>query len=122
MNKSTLKYAIHSTLYSIIIFSSAAHAATLCEYGRLSFFQHAGGAKSEILVAVTQGSAGYSALKYKTGVTYATQMWQKNSDLRWANRLSLLSQAHATQSKVSIYSSDENCMGPIDEFEITLLD
>ncbi len=123
MNIRTFKKPVtYNVLLSLTILSSSAHSAQLCEYGRLTFLQLAGGGSSVVRVAVKQGKDGYSNLKRKTGDTYATEMTYGKSSVRWADRLALLSLAHATRSKVSIYSSDNNCMGPMDEFEITLLD
>lgn len=99
-----------------------AQAATLCEKGRITVLEHSGGGGSVVLVA-TDKSPAANWQRYRTAANsskYATQIWQASSDTRWRDRLSLLRTAYALQQPIVISSSDGNCMGPMDEFTISL--
>ena len=121
MSRLFIKRLTFCALAPCMAISISAQAIELCEYGRLTFLEHPSGGTA-LRVAVVQGAEGYSRLKRKTGNTYATELEWNKDPMRWNNRFALLAQAHATQSRVSIYTTGADCIGSADEFEITLLD
>jgi hypothetical protein len=126
-----LRGATTAVLLSLLAgFCAVAGAATLCEKGVIRVLEHAGGGDSTLHIRTEESSAdngshsssGYVWLGHKLTVApgyRATRMWYDNPT-RWRDRISFLRTAYALQLPVKISSADHNCMGPSDEFSISL--
>lgn len=113
--------ATAALLSFLAVLPLAASASTVCERGRITKLELAGGGESIVHVA-TDRSPAANNLRYPLSVNrsqFATRFWQ-TGDVRWRDRLSLLRTAYALQQPIVIISSDWNCMGPMDEFTISL--
>lgn len=101
---------------ALVALVPALRAQTLCAQGRITMIEHERGGDSVIKLK-TDVMPGASWIYTGDG---AIRLWQKDSFLRWQDRVRLLQLAFTLGSNVKITSVDSNCMGPQDEFEVTL--
>lgn len=107
---------------ALVALPGLANANTHCERGQIATLQLAGGGESIIHVA-SYKSPAYDWQRYGIGGPnrdyFATRFWYTN-ETRWRDRLAMLRTAYAVQLPVGITSSDNNCIGNMDEFTITV--
>ncbi len=96
---------------------SAANA-TACGEGRILMLQLASGESSEVRVVTSTTPSNHSLL-FATNGQWTTQIWHDNLT-RWNDRLRVLRTAFALGQTVQITSNDPNCMGPSEEFTISV--
>lgn len=103
--------------FSVFLFSSLAHSNTYCESSRIDRLTLVDGPNSEVRIVTVGAHPDFRKLNSTLG--YATTIRYDNGT-RFDDRLSLLKLAFALELPVSIWSSDDNCMGPSDKFSITI--
>ncbi len=124
-----MKNTLSRHTISILLFTAtasffeASQAMTLCEDGRVSYFEILEGGDSIIQVSSEPFLRNTEHLKqYTDDGKYATRIWYRQEPIRWEDKLSLLKIAYALQLPVKIQSYDDNCRGNIDEFRIIFRD
>lgn len=105
---------------AMISVSLTAKAGTLCGNGYITKYENIYGNDSSVRFSISSMPAGYGQYEYIYGLGYMINMWQKDSALRWSDKLRIIEMAYALRSSVQIISNDSNCLGNQDEFDITL--
>lgn len=104
-------------LAAALLAAGGARAETTCATGVITVLQHASGGDSLIRIKTATMPAANGAYQDRPEGRMV-EIWYRDSSLRWLDRFKLLMSAYVQGQRIVLTSSDGNCMGPVDEFEV----
>lgn len=111
-------------LFTVLLGSGAspAWAGYRCGEGLIEMLMLPSGGESALRLKLSSPVKNIDWWRYKTdwGTSPLVWIWESDSPTRWNKKVDALQMAFAMQLPVRVSSTDNNCQGPQDEFEILI--